>query len=81
MVFFNYNGNKIFYEIKKAESKNFLIFIHGSGSNSSIWRYQFNIDNNHTIIALDLPSHGRSDKFETLSLDLYVNVLQKFVES
>ena len=81
MVFFNYNGNKIFFEIKKAETKNFLIFIHGSGSNSNTWRYQFDIDNNYTLIALDLPSHGRSDKFETLSLDLYVNVLQKFVES
>ena len=81
MVFFNYNGNKIFYEIKKAESKNYLIFIHGSGSNSSIWRHQFDIDNNYTLIALDLPSHSRSDTFKTLSLELYVNVLQKFIES
>ena len=81
MVFFNYNGKKIFYEIKKAESKNFLIFIHGSGSDSGIWRYQFDIDNNYNLVALDLPSHSRSDKFETLSLELYVDVLQKFVGS
>ena len=81
MVFFNYNGNKIFYEIKKAESKKFLIFIHGSGSSSSIWRYQFDIDDHYTLIALDLPSHSRSDTFKTLSLELYVNVLQKFIES
>jgi pimeloyl-ACP methyl ester carboxylesterase len=81
LVFFNYNGNKVFYEIKRAESTNFLIFIHGSGSNSNIWRYQFDIDNNYNLIAIDLPSHGRSDKFETLSLELYVDVLQKLVES
>ena len=81
MVFFNYNGIKIFYEIKKAESKKFLIFIHGSGSSSSIWRYQFDIDDHYTLIALDLPSHGRSDKVETLSLELYVDVLKKFIES
>ncbi len=81
MVFFNYKGNKIFYEIKKAESRNFLIFIHGSGSNSNIWRYQFDINKNYNLIALDLPSHDRSDKFESLSLELYVDVLQKLAES
>ena len=81
MVFFNYERKKIFYKIKKAGSKNYLIFIHGSGGNSSIWKHQFDIDINYSIIALDLPSHSRSDRFETLSLELYVDVLEKFIES
>ena len=81
MVYLNYKGKKIFYKIKKAKSKNYLIFIHGSGSDSTVWKYQFNIDNDYSIIALDLPSHNRSDKFETLSLELYVDVLKKFIES
>ena len=66
MVFFNYKGKKIFYKIKNAESKNFLLFIHGSGGDSTIWKHQFEIDNNYSLIALDLPSHNRSDIFETL---------------
>ncbi len=81
MIFFNYDGKKLFYKIRKAGSNNFLVFIHGSGGDSSIWKHQFDIDINYSIIALDLPSHGRSDKFETLSLDLYVDVLKKFIES
>ncbi|MFX0056885.1 MAG: alpha/beta fold hydrolase, partial [Candidatus Heimdallarchaeota archaeon] len=33
------------------------------------------------IIALDLPSHDKSDSFEEVSLDLYVDVVKKFIDS
>lgn len=81
MVFFNYRGKKIFYESKETKSRNVLIFLHGSGGDSNTWRNQFNIKSSYSIISLDLPSHGDSDRFEKLSLDLYVDVLKKFLDS
>ncbi len=81
MAFFNYNGKRLYYKIKEAKSKNFLIFLHGSGGDSTTWRFQFDIDNNYSIIALDLPSHGKSDKFKNLSLNLYVDVLRRLIKS
>ena len=37
--------------------------------------------NSYSIIALDLPSHGKSDRFEKLSLKLYVDVLKNLIDS
>ncbi|MFX0174797.1 MAG: alpha/beta fold hydrolase [Candidatus Hodarchaeota archaeon] len=55
--------------------------IHGSGGSSIIWENQFNLKVNYNIIALDLPSHDKSDSFEEVSLDLYVDVVKKFIDS
>ena len=35
---------------------------------------------NYNIYALDLPSHSKSDEFSEHSLELYVDVLRKFIE-
>ncbi|MFX0026280.1 MAG: alpha/beta fold hydrolase [Candidatus Hermodarchaeota archaeon] len=81
MPFFNYNNKKIFYQIKKNTNKNALLFIHGSGSTSNIWKNQMNLEINYDVIAIDLPSHHKSDVFFELSLDLYVDVINKFINS
>ena len=81
MAFFDYRGKKIFFKSKEAKSRNVIIFLHGSGGDSTTWKNQFNIKNSYSIISLDLPSHGNSDRFENLSLDLYVDVLNKFIDS
>ncbi|MFX1400820.1 MAG: alpha/beta fold hydrolase [Promethearchaeota archaeon] len=63
--------------MKESESKDAIIFVHGSGGSSDDWKNQFNLKVNYKIIALDLPSHHKSDKFSELSLDLYVDVLNE----
>jgi len=35
---------------------------------------------NYNLYALDLPSHSKSDEFSEHSLELYVDVLRKFIE-
>jgi pimeloyl-ACP methyl ester carboxylesterase len=35
---------------------------------------------NYNLYTLDLPSHSKSDEFSEHSLELYVNVLRKFIE-
>ena len=81
MPLFEYNRKKIYYQIKENEEKNAIIFIHGSGENSIVWKGQLNdLNLNYNLIAIDLPSHAESDDFPELSLDLYVDVIKKLVD-
>ena len=81
MPHFEYNGKKIYYQFKEKEKKNAIIFIHGSGENSIVWKGQLNdLNLNYNLIAIDLPSHAESDDFPELSLDLYVDVIKKLVD-
>lgn len=82
MPFFNYKEKKIFYQIKGNETEKAIIFIHGSGGNSNLWKHQLNkLDGNSCRIAIDLPSHAQSDLFSELSLELYVDVLKVLIDS
>ncbi|MFX1417314.1 MAG: alpha/beta fold hydrolase [Promethearchaeota archaeon] len=78
--YFEYSGKQIFYQIRDNNSKNTLIFIHGSGGNSNVWENQFYLNINYNIIAIDLPSHNKSNTFPELSLDLYVDVVKRFLD-
>ena len=81
MVYLDYNGKQVFYDLKKNTLKTIIIFIHGSGGDASTWKNQLNAINSYSLIALDLPSHGKSDRFEDLSLNLYVDVLKRLIDS
>jgi len=81
MPFFEYKGKNIFYQIKEKVPTKALIFIHGSGGSSYIWKEQMeqlNLD--FSLIAIDLPSHGKSGEFKKLSLDLYVDVVRNLID-
>jgi len=80
MPFFTYKEKKIFYQIKGNAKEKAIIFIHGSGGNSNLWKHQLNnLDGNSSVVAVDLPSHAQSDKFSELSLELYVDVLKALI--
>ncbi len=82
MPFLSYKEKKIFYRIKETESKNVIIFIHGSGESSYTWKEQMeNLNISYNLIAIDLPSHINSDEFSGLSLDLYVDVIRHLIKS
>lgn len=81
MPYINYNDKKIFYQIKEAEPKDAIVFVHGSGENSNTWKHQFNLKVSYKIIAIDLPSHNESESFDNLSLDLYVDVVKTLVDT
>jgi 3-oxoadipate enol-lactonase len=80
MPYFEYSGKQIFYQLKDNSSKKILILIHGAGGNSNVWENQFYLNIDYNIIAIDLPSHNKSNNFSELSLDLYVDVVKKLVE-
>ncbi len=50
-----------------------LVFIHGSGGNSSAWSYQYSkLHENYNIAAIDLPGHGQSDGHGEQDIQTYV---------
>ena len=72
MPVFQLDGKDIYYQIREVDNKNALIFIHGSAGSSECWKNQLNLDIDYNLIAIDLPSHAKSDNFSELSIDLYV---------
>jgi pimeloyl-ACP methyl ester carboxylesterase len=80
MPFIKYKQKSIFYQLKKNESEDALIFVHGSGGDAETWKYQFNLKINCDIVALDLPSHRNSDHVPELSLDLYVDIIKELID-
>jgi pimeloyl-ACP methyl ester carboxylesterase len=41
-----------------------LLFVHGSGGESAVWKSQFRIADRHPVAAVDLTGHGESDDVE-----------------
>lgn len=82
MPYIDFNKKKIFYQIQEANAKKALILIHGSGGSSNTWKFQLpNIKIEFDVIAIDLPSHAKSDMFSELTLELYIDVVKKLIES
>ena len=80
-MYLEFENKKIFYNKKESGKSKALIFIHGSGGNSTTWKNQLNLDIDYDIVALDLPSHDKSDHFSDLSLNLYVDVVHQLINS
>ena len=79
-MYFKFEDKKIFYNISESGKPKALIFIHGSGGNSNTWKNQLNLEIDYDIVALDLPSHDKSDDFQDLSLNLYVDVVHQLIK-
>ena len=80
-MYLKFENKKIFYNIRDSGKSEALIFIHGSGGNSNTWKNQMDLDINYDLVALDLPSHDKSDQFSNLTLDLYVDVVHHLIKN
>jgi pimeloyl-ACP methyl ester carboxylesterase len=80
-MYLEYENKKIFYNIRESGRSKALIFIHGSGGSSYIWKNQLDLDIKYDLVALDLPSHDKSDNFPELSLSLYVDVVHQLIKT
>ena len=49
-----------FYNLKKINEKNPIVFIHGVGLNNEIWNSQINFFRNYNILTYDLIGHGNT---------------------
>ncbi len=80
-MYLKFEDKKIFYVIRESGHSKALVFIHGSGGSSNTWKNQLNLDVEYDLIALDLPSHDKSDNFPELSLNLYVDVVHQLINT
>ncbi len=80
MPYYQFLGKKIFYKFKNNNSNRLLVFIHGSGGTSDVWDEQLTISDEIDVAAVDLPSHGKSDTFQNLNLNLYVDAIHSLIE-
>lgn len=76
----NIDGININYE-KKGEGE-FVLFLHGWGSNIKLWQGLMDtVTPKYTAFALDMPGFGESDEpKEAWSVDDYVDFVLKFVD-
>ncbi|OQB56002.1 MAG: 4,5:9,10-diseco-3-hydroxy-5,9,17-trioxoandrosta-1(10),2-diene-4-oate hydrolase [Deltaproteobacteria bacterium ADurb.Bin151] len=59
-----------------------LVFIHGSGSNSTVWSFQYaNLHQDFNIIAVDLPGHGQSEGDGEQDIAAYVGILEAILDT
>lgn len=60
----SFDGTFINYCIKKSESDQFLVFVHGAGGDLTAWNSEVNFFQNkeYSTLAIDLRGHGLSDR-------------------
>lgn len=69
-------GTKISYRIAGREKKPAVVLIHGAAGDSRLYEGQINaLGEAFTVIAPDLPAHGRSEHKEIPRLDDYVDAV------
>jgi len=75
-----FQGKKIFYSVQG--SGNALVLLHGFLESSSIWNdLSKELVENHKLITLDLPGHGRSETLgDVHSMELMASVVHSLVE-
>ncbi|NQV09118.1 alpha/beta hydrolase, partial [Candidatus Woesearchaeota archaeon] len=56
-----FDGTEINYIVNKGKEP-WLIFIHGGGSNHTVWKPFFSYFKRHSFIAVDIRGHGKSEK-------------------
>ncbi len=64
-----------------SSQRHTLVFIHGSGGTYENWESQIHsLQNNFTIVALDLPGHGQSEGKGETDVFAYVDALNAFLD-
>ncbi|MFB6155049.1 MAG: alpha/beta fold hydrolase [Haloferacaceae archaeon] len=61
----SHHGRTIAYrESDRGGGGSPVLFVHGSGGSSGVWRSQFRLADERPVVALDLSGHGESDDFQ-----------------
>lgn len=72
-------GKKVHYLIQKRNKKPFLFFLHGVGSNYSVFKPFFKEFKKYNIITFDYRSHGYSSRAD-VSVEILVEDMKKILD-
>jgi pimeloyl-ACP methyl ester carboxylesterase len=69
-------GSIYYFESKNQDNDQpYIVLIHGAGGTHLHWPYNLRRLNNHRVLALDLPGHGKSDGIGEQSIDRYADAV------
>ena len=84
LKYFNVNGNRIACWVNPHDfgvHAQSLVFIHGSGGNSSAWSHQYaTLHKHYNIAAVNLPGHGKSGGHGKQDIREYVLGLKEMLD-
>jgi pimeloyl-ACP methyl ester carboxylesterase len=68
-------------EIPPFDRGTLFVFVHGGGRNAGDWKRQLvGLGDRHSVVALDLPGHGRAPGVDGLpTIEAYADVVDRFV--
>jgi len=79
------DGVKIAYRVNDdglIDTRESLVFIHGSGCDHTLWDDQFTaLSGDFNIVGVDLPGHGRSEGTGERDVERYVEWVKKIIEA
>jgi len=82
MPYIEVNGERLFYtEGRLPSAKLTMVLIHGAGENHLIWPAPLRCMDSATVLALDLPGHGKSAGCGRSSIGDYVEVTRGFLDA
>ncbi len=78
------SGSNIYYRSNRRRidpEKGTLLFIHGAGGSSFVWRAQFDFfRQDYQIVLIDLPGHGGSGGEGESSINAYRDFIREFMD-
>jgi len=76
------NGYDVFYRIVKGTSGTPILCVHGAAGDSRLFAFQLKgLGSKHTVIAVDLPGHGKSGMPAVLSVEEYRDAVLAVIDS
>ncbi len=77
-----FRGGELFYRKTPGSAEHAILFVHGAGADSRHFNAQMNLPGNgRAVVAIDLPSHGRSKYEGVTDIDCYRDAVLALVES
>ena len=71
----SYDNKKIFYLVNRIKKGSFIFFLHGAGSNHSVFKPFFKAFKNQNYIAMDYRGHGHSENAEVSISDIIDDIM------
>ena len=84
LKYYNVESTKIACWINTRDfgtKKQSLVFIHGSGSDHSVWSHQYaRLHPHYNVLAIDLPGHGHSEGTEEVAIENYCHQVKNILD-
>lgn len=74
----SYKGKRLFYRLQGEGP--LVVLLHGFGEDGTVWKPQFDIFPDNTLIVPDLPGSGQSEMIEDMSIEGLADAVQAIVK-